>query len=161
MEATARDENTIRARARAVAGAFAATLALGLVLTVAFEPDVQTADAAELVARESDARSFFIADYVFIALYAVLSPIAIWRYAAVAMPGPPWWILATVVLLPLAGLVDATENALLWSAAGSLSPDAVDGAHSLAIPKVALFVAGAVGSIAALVHAIRTLRSGA
>ena len=152
-------EETIRSRALGVAGALAATLVFGIVLAVAFEPEVQTVEAAELAVRESDARAFFAADYVFIALYAVLSPIMIWRYAAVALPGPPWWIVATVVLLPLAGLVDATENALLWSASGSLSPDTVDAAHALAIPKVALFLAGAIGSIATLVHAVGTLRS--
>jgi hypothetical protein len=142
----------------AVIAGFGASVLLGLALLVFFEPDVQQASAAELVAREGDARSFFIADYVFILLYAVLSPIAIWRYGAIFQGGAPWWLTAAVLLLPLAGLVDAAENALLLTASGSLSPDTVDAAHALAIPKVVLFVAGAGCAIAVLVRAIRELR---
>ena len=151
-------EPETRSRAIAVIGAFAGAVVLGIVLLIAFEPDVQQAGAVELVAREDDARSFFVADFVFILLYAVLSPLAIWRFGATIEGGPPRWISAAVVILPLAGLVDAIENVLIWSAAGSPSPDTVDAAHSLAIPKVVLFVAGSACAVGALVKAVRALR---
>jgi hypothetical protein len=41
-------EKTSRTRARAVLALFALTLALGIVLLIAFDPDVQTIDADEL-----------------------------------------------------------------------------------------------------------------
>ena len=145
-------------RASAVCWTFGAALLLGIALLAFFEPDVQQADPAELVARQDDARAFFVADYVFILLYALASPFAIRRFGA-ALAGPiPWWLTAAVILLPLAGVVDATENALLLSASGSVSPDTVDLAHALAIPKIALFVAGTACSIAVLVRAVRVLR---
>lgn len=147
-----------RARAKAVAGTFGAALVLGIALLVFFEPDVQQADAAELVARQDDARAFFVADYVFILLYALASPFAISRFGAAYEEPNPWWLTAAVILLPLAGVVDATENALLLSASGSISPDTVDVAHALAVPKIALFVAGTACSIAVLVRAVRVLR---
>lgn len=148
----------VRARARAVVATFGAALVLGIVLLVFFEPDVQQAEPGELVARKDDARAFFAVDFVFILLYAIASPWAISRFGA-AHDGPnPWWLTAAVILLPLAGLVDATENALLLSSTGSVSPDAVDLAHGLAIPKIALFVAGTACSIAVLARAVRTLR---
>lgn len=148
----------LRSRANAVSTAIAATVGLGVVLVLFFDADVQQADPAELVARQDDARAFFVADFVFIALYALASPWTISRFGA-ALPGPnPWWLTAAVILLPLAGLVDATENAVLLSASGSVSPGAVDFAHALAIPKIALFVAGAACAIAVLVRAFRVLR---
>jgi hypothetical protein len=137
----------------------AATIALGIVLLVAFEPEVQTIDAGDLVARKDDARAFLIADYLFIAFYAVLSPLAIWRFgSSLAGGSPPQWIKLTAVLLAAAGLVDATENALLLSATGSVSEDAVDAAHALEIPKITLFVAGALLAVAANIRAARVLR---
>lgn len=154
------DEQSVRRNAAGVAAAFAAALAMGIVLLVAFDPEVQRVEAGELTAREGDARAFFVADYVFILLYGVVSPIAIWRFGAALGGAPGWSIFGAVVLLPVAGLVDAIENTLLWSAAGSFSPETVDAAHSLAIPKVALFVAGTAFSIAVLVRAVRVLRAG-
>jgi hypothetical protein len=147
-----------RSRAGAVVGAFGATLLLGLALLIFFEPDVQQADAGELVARQDDARAFFAADYVFIVLYAILSPLAIRRYGALVPGGPPWWLTAAVVLLPLAGLADAIENALLLSATDSPSQDTVDAAHVVAIPKLILFAGGAACAIAVVARAIRELR---
>jgi hypothetical protein len=148
-----------RSRARAVLAAFAATLAVGLLLLVAFEPVVQTVSADELVERSDDARAFLIGDYVFVLLYAVLSPLAIWRFgSALASGSPPGWIKLTALLLVAAGLVDATENTLLFSATGSVSEGAVDAAHALEIPKVALFTAGAILAILANIRAARTLR---
>jgi hypothetical protein len=144
----------VRGRAWAVIAAFGATLLFGLALTVFFEPDVQQA----LVERQDDARSFFAADYVFIVLYALLSPIAIRRFGEVLEGDPPRRLTAAVLLLPLAGLVDATENALLLSATDAPSEGAVDFAHALAIPKIALFVAGAACAVAVVVRAVKELR---
>jgi uncharacterized membrane protein len=149
----------VRSRAIAVLAMFAASLTLGIVLLVAFEPEVQTIDAAELVARQDDARAFLIADYVFVIFYAVLSPIAIWRFGSVLGGGSaPGWIKLTALLLVAAGLVDATENTLLLSASGSVSEGAVDAAHALEIQKVTLFAAGTVLAIFANVRAAKTLR---
>jgi hypothetical protein len=149
----------LRWRATAVCATFGAAVLLGLALLVFFEPDVQQAEAGELVARKDGARAFFAADYVFILIYALASPLAISRFGAAAGGPNPWWLTGAVLLLPLAGLVDAAENALLLSGTGSVSPNAVDLAHALAIPKIALFVAGTACSIAVLVRAIRVLRS--
>ena len=148
----------VRGRAWAVLAAFGTTLLFGLALTVFFEPDVQQAGTAELVERQDDARSFFAADYVFIVLYALLSPIAIRRFGEVLQGDPPRRLTAAVLLLPLAGLVDATENALLLSATDAPSEGAVDFAHALAIPKIALFVAGAACAVAVVVRAVKELR---
>ena len=140
-------------RAVPVLVAFAATLIWGIVLLVAFEPDIQTISASELVEERDDARAFLVADYFFILLYAVVSPIVIWRFGR-----PSRWIALTALLLVAAGVVDATENTLLLSATDSVSEDTVDAAHSLEAPKVILFVAGALGALAANVRAASTLR---
>jgi hypothetical protein len=160
MQATTTgDHALIRARAWAALGLLAATVALGIVLLVAFEPEVQTVDAAELVERSDDARAFLVADYFFIAIYAVLSPIAIWRFGSALGAGtPPGWIKLTALLLAAAGIVDATENTLLLSATGSVSEGAVDAAHALEIPKVGLFLAGAVLALVVNFRALQTLR---
>ncbi len=50
MATATESSGDVRPRAKAVLACFAATIALGIVLLVAFEPDVQTIDAAELVA---------------------------------------------------------------------------------------------------------------
>jgi hypothetical protein len=146
-------------RAKAVLLMFAATLTLGIVLIVAFEPEIQTIGADDLVARADDARAFLVADYAFVALYAILSPLVIWRFGSALTGGsPPAWIKLTALLLMGAGLVDATENTLLLSATDSESEGAVDAAHALEIPKVTLFVAGTLLAIIANVRAARTLR---
>ncbi len=137
---------------------FAATVALGIVLVSAFESEIQEIDANDLVARSDDARAFLIADYVFVAFYAILLPIAIWRFgSALAAGSPPGWVKLTALCLVATGLVDATENTLLLSATGSVSEDAVDAAHALEIPKVTLFVAGALLAIVVNVQAVREL----
>jgi hypothetical protein len=136
-----------------------ASVVLGIVLLVAFEPEIQDIGADELVARNDDARAFLIADYVFVVTYAVLSSIAIWRFGAALTGGsPPAWIKIAAALLLAAGLVDATENTLLLSATGSVSEGAVDAAHALAVPKVTLFVAGAALAIVVNVRAAQVLR---
>ena len=148
-------------RAAWVVALLVATLAVGLLLLVAFEPDVQTMDAEELASRSDDARAFFAGDYVFILLYAVLSPIAIWRLGSALTGGsPPAWIKLTSLLLVAAGLVDGTENALLLAASDSASQDTVDVAHAVAVPKVILFVAGAALALGVNVRAVRVLRRG-
>jgi protein-S-isoprenylcysteine O-methyltransferase Ste14 len=148
----------LRPRAIIVLAAFVATLALGLVLLAFFEPEVQDIGAAELVDRKDEAREFLVADYFFILVYGVLSPIAIWRFGgALAGGSPPGWMKLTAVLLVAAGLVDATENTLLLSATDSVSEDTVDAAHALVVPKVGLFVAGALLAIVANFRAARTL----
>jgi hypothetical protein len=137
---------------------FSAVVVVGILLLIAFEPDVQTMDADELVKNKDDARAFFAGDYVFILLYAVLSPLAYWRFGSALTGGsPPTWIKLTL-LLAAGGVFDAIENALLLSSTGSASQDRVDAAHAVAIPKTILFVAGALFAIAVLVRAIRVLR---
>ena len=102
---------------------------------------------------------FLVADYLFIALYAILSPIAIWRFGSSINGGsPPLWIKLAALLLLAAGVVDATENTLLFSATDAVSEDAVDAAHSLEIPKVTLFTAGTLLAIAVNARAVRGLR---
>lgn len=138
---------------------FATTVVVGLLLLIAFEPDIQTIDADDLVSRKDDARAFLIADYVFVVLYAILSPLAIWRFGRALKPGsPPAWVMLAAVLLVAAGLVDATENTLLLSATDSVSEGAVDAAHALEVPKAILFISGAVFAIAVNVRAARVLR---
>ncbi len=150
---------SVRARAWWVAILFAAVVVLGILLLIAFDSNVQTIDADELVRRKDDARAFFAGDYVFVVLYAVLSPIAYWRFGAALTGGsPPTWIKLTL-LLAAGGVFDATENALLLSSTGSASQGRVDAAHAVAIPKTVFFVAGAVFAIAAVLRAVRVLRA--
>jgi hypothetical protein len=151
----------LRARSRVVLALFAATAVYGVMLLIAFEPGVQHDSAAELVARGDDAKAFLIADYLFIALFAVAMPLALWRFGAALEDGsPPRWIWAAVVLLVLCGLVDVGENSILYSATDSVSPESVDDAHALALPKLALFGAGLVLTMVAAVRALRVLRLG-
>jgi hypothetical protein len=160
MEGATESAAALRSRAAADLGSFAATLAVGILLVIAFDPDVQSIGAAELVARSDDARRFLIADYVFIFLYAVVSPIAIWRFgSAVGAGTPPPWAKLAAALLVAGGIIDATENALLLSATGSLSTGAVDAAHDLKVPKLLLTAGGAVFAIVAVVRAVRILRA--
>jgi hypothetical protein len=159
MEATiSGGEDATFTRARVVLALFVATLALGIILSVAFDPEVQTIDAKELPTRSGDARSFLIADFFFIVLYALLSPIAIWRFGSALGSGrPPAWIMLAALLLVGAGIFDAIENSLLLSATGSVSEGRVDAAHAVAIPKTVLFVGGALLTLAIEYRAIRML----
>jgi hypothetical protein len=136
----------------------AATIAYVIVLAVAFSPEVQTIGADELVARSREARSFLIADYFYIVLYGVLTPLVIWRFARSAAGDPPPWMELAALLLAAAGLVDLTENTLLLFATGSVSPGAVDFAHALAVPKVVLFAGGALLALLAGLRAAMALR---
>jgi hypothetical protein len=149
----------IYSRALAVLGLLIATLAMGIVLLVFFEPDVQGVGAQELVERKDDARAFLAGDYVFVLLYAVLSPLAIWRFGSALGDGDPaFWIELAAGLLVAAGLVDLAENTLLITSTGSVSEGRVDAAQALEIPKVVLFTAGALATIAVNVRAAMTLR---
>ena len=153
------DPRTNRRWATRVLALFVATLALGILLLIAFEPDVQTVEADELVARSDDARAFFIADYLFVLVYAVLSPWVIWRYGESSSgDAAPAWIKLAALLLVAAGVVDAAENTLLLSSTGSVSEGRVDAAHALAVPKIALFVGGAVLAVLVNLRALRTVR---
>ena len=158
----------LRSRARLVVIAFAATVAFGLMLTLAFDPQVQEMDAVELADRASDARAFLIADLFFPLLYAVLAPLALWRFGAALRAGesgvdprPPRWVIASVVLLAGAGLCDWAENALLLIATESESQGTVDAAHAMAVPKIAFSAVGAALSLPALARAIGVLRGDA
>jgi hypothetical protein len=144
--------------ARLVVAAFVATLLYGLLLLAAFEPDVQTVAADVLVERRDDARAFLIADFVFIALYAILSPLAQRRFGR-SLGAPFWPAMVAPWILAAAGVVDAVENVLLLSATDAVSEDAVRVAHALEIPKVILFVLGTLLSVLVLVRAVKTLRS--
>jgi hypothetical protein len=162
---TVKARGELRSSAQLVGACFAATLAFGLVLLFAFEPDVQGIDAEELVARSGDARAFLIADLFFPLLYGVLAPIAQLRFGAALAasegePRPPRWIVAAAVLLAGAAVFDLTENVLLLSATGSESPGRVDAAHAVAVPKLALFVAGALLALLVLARAISVIRRG-
>ena len=145
--------------ARYVVGLFLATVALGIVLLVAFDTDVQTIDARELVQRKVDAREFFAGDYLFIVLYAVLSPIALWRFGGGLRGRARSWTRVGGLILVAAGLFDCAENALILSATGSGSQEAVDAAHGVAVPMTALFLIGAALVIVANARAIRVLRA--
>ena len=150
----------LRPLARAVVIAFAAAIAVGILLLILFDPDVQTIGADELVRRSDDARAFLVADYLFIAVYAVISPLMIRRFERARGAGAvPWWVMLGVVLLAAAGAVDAAENALLLAGTDG-SEGAVDVAHALAVPKVLLFVGGAIVSVIVTVRAVKALRGG-
>lgn len=123
---------------------------------VAFDPEVQTIGADILVERRDDARAFLIVDYLFIAVYAVLSPIAQLRFGH-ALGGLGRWLRLAPILLVAAGIVDAVENALLLSATDSVSEGTVETAHALAVPKVVLFVCAVLLSVGVLARAIRAL----
>jgi hypothetical protein len=147
----------------AVVGCFVATIAFGLVLLLAFDTDIQQIDAAELVDRAGDARAFLIADLFFPVFYALLSPVAQWRFGAALRANsggsrPPGWIIAAAALLAAAGLFDWTENVLLLIATGSGSQGTVDAAHAVAVPKTIFFVAGALLALGVLARAVMVLR---
>ena len=147
------------ARAVPVLALFALALPVGIALLVVFDPEIQRIDARELVARKDDARRFIVADYVFILIYGVLFPIAVWRFGrALAPESPPRWAKLTVVMGVAAGLVDAVEDTLLLTATGSVSEGTVDAAHALEVPKIALFVTGVTLAAVASLRALRTVR---
>jgi hypothetical protein len=150
----------LRSRALLVLVLFGATLAYGLLLLFAFDTDIQQINAPELADRSDDARAFLIADLFFPVFYGVLSPFVQLRFGAVLSSDnrPPGWIIATAALLAGAGLFDWAENVLLLIATGSGSQGPVDAAHAVAIPKIVLFVPGALLALFVLARAIKVLR---
>jgi tellurite resistance protein TehA-like permease len=151
----------LRTRAWVLVVLFAATTVYGVILLAAFATDIQHDTATALVERSDEARTFLVADYVFIALYAVALPIAVWRFGAALEGGrPPLWIWVAAVAAVGAGVVDVIENTLLYSATDTVSPGAVDDAHALALPKFLLFGGGLALTIVASIRALRILRFG-
>jgi hypothetical protein len=154
----------LRSRAWLVVACFVATLAFGLVLLLGFDSDIQQIDAAELVDRAGDARAYLIADLFFPLFYGLLTAVAQLRFGAALsrVEGgdgrPPALIVTSAGLLVGGGIFDWAENVLLLTATGSGSQGAVDAAHAVAIPKLALSVAGAVLALVILARAIRILR---
>jgi hypothetical protein len=139
-----------RSRAKALLAASAAVIAYGLVLLIAFEPDVETLDAGEL-ARSDDAVPFLVADLFFPPIYGVLLPLAMWRFSAAR------WARVAALLFVAAGMVDWAENTLLLTSTGSPSEGAVDAGHLAGWVNIALFTAGALPGLVLVARAIRTV----
>ena len=144
---------TARTRFFAAVGAAAA---YGLFLLGFFEVGVQQDTAAELVARDDDARSFLVADLFFPPIYALLVPLAALAFARVSYEGAvPVWAKAALGCLAIAGLCDWGENILLLASLGTESPSRVDAAHAVAVPKLVFFGLGTLGVLALLYRALR------
>lgn len=143
-----------------VIGGFSAVLVSLIVLATVFEAGVQTVDARGLVAVSDDAKEFFTADYVFIGLYSVLFPILLWWFSsALEQSTVRTRTRLAALLFVAAGIADAAEDALLLSATDAVSEGAVDAAHVVAVPKIALFVAASIFAVIALWRAIDELRT--
>jgi hypothetical protein len=140
-----------RSRAKALLAATAAVVAYGLLLLIAFDPDVEMLDAAEL-ARSEDAVPFLVADLFFPPLYGILLPLAMWRFSAAR------WTRIAALLLAAAGLIDWIENTLLLTATDSPSEGAVDVGHVAGWVNVVVFTAGALPGLVLVARAIRVLR---
>jgi hypothetical protein len=122
-----------------------------------FEVGVQQDSAAEIVARDDDARSFLVADLFFPPIYAFLVPLAALAYARVSYEGAvPAWVKAAMGCLVIAGLCDWGENVLLLASLETESPNRVDAAHAVAVPKLVFFGLGTLGVLALLYRALRT-----
>ena len=144
------------ARSRFLAAVAAAVL-YGLFLLRFFEVGVQQDSAAEIVARDDDARSFLVADLFFPPIYALLVPLAALAYARVSYEGAvPAWAKAALGCLAIAGLCDWGENILLLASLETESPNRVDAAHAVAVPKLVFFGLGTLGVLALLNRALRT-----
>jgi hypothetical protein len=141
-----------RSRAKALLAGAATVIAYGLVLLIAFEPDVEMLDAAELAASD-DAVPFLVADLFFPVIYGILLPLTMWRFSAER------WVKVAALLFVVAGDVDWLENVLLLTATGSVSEGAVDAAHVAGWVNVVLFTAAALPGLVLLWRAIRVLRA--
>lgn len=147
------------ARTRFIA-AVGAAVAYGLFLLLFFEVDVQQDSAAEIVARDDDARSFLVADLFFPPIYAFLVPLAALAYARASYGGAePAWVKGALASLVIAGLCDWGENLLLLASLDTESPNRVDAAHAVAVPKLIFFAIGTFGVLALLWRALRTRES--
>jgi hypothetical protein len=152
--------NGPRRRARDLIGLFALTVAVSS-LFLLVRMDVQTVSARELAARRSDAIAFFTVDYAFVVLYAMLGPLALWRFGT-TLPSRggrvPSWVAIGAVALAVGGLFDLVENSLLLASSSSVRTSLVDLAHVLAWPKYAFGGLGFVLAAVGLGHAIRRVR---
>jgi hypothetical protein len=151
----------VRARAITLLVVFGAVLAVSGLFWVLTEPSIQGAPVGELAERRSDAVAFFTLDYLFVVLYAVAGPIALWRFGTTLASDRgrvPSWVALGALLLVVGGIVDAVENALLLTASSSGNAGSVDLAHSLVVPKYALVGLGFLLSLRAVWHAARALR---
>ena len=148
------------ARARFL-GALALAVAYGLVLLASFEVAVQQDSAADLVRHADDARSFLVADLFFPLFYALAVPLAALGFARRSYDGDvPGAIKAALACLPVAGICDWGENLLLLASLDTESPNRVDAAHAVAIPKLIFFAIGTVGVLALLYRALRSRGTG-
>ncbi|HYU58227.1 MAG TPA: hypothetical protein VEO00_09290 [Actinomycetota bacterium] len=155
-EAFGREERA--RRAWAVIALFAVATALATAL-LTFPQDIQTSGLAELQSKAQEARDFFTADYVFIVLYGLLGPVALWRFGrAIGRDGhPPLWLRLGILFLAGGGIVDALENTLIVLSLQATGDGALVAAHALAIPKYAFAFPGFALALVALVRAIRSL----
>lgn len=143
---------------------FAVVVAAAALFWVLTEPDVQNAGVEELVERRSDAVAFFTYDYVFVVVYGVIAPVALWRFGASALVGtrpgtPPAWLVASALLLGAGALFDAVENTVLLLASSNGDAGWVDLGHALAVPKYALGGIGGLIALRAVWMAARTVRA--
>lgn len=135
--------------------ALAASMAYGLFLLAAFDPGVQTDSAAELVSGSDEAREFLVADLAFPLFYAVLLPLAALSASRAADGHAPWWVAACAAALVLGGLCDWAENILLLASLDTESPNRVDAAHAVAVPKLIFCGLGAAGMLVLLATLLR------
>jgi hypothetical protein len=142
-----------RSRAKALLAATAAVIAYGLILLIAFEPDVETLGAAEL-ARSDDAVPFLVADLLFPFVYGALLPLAMWRF------GTERWVRIAALLFVAAGVVDLAENTLLLTSTSSPSESAVDAGHVAGWVNIVLFTPAALAGLVLLLRAVRVMRTG-
>lgn len=145
---------------------FGVALVIVALFPILADPGIQTVDAQELAARRSDAVAFFTLDYLFIVVYTVAAPIALWRFGkTLANPGggsgrAPSWLAIAVVALVAGGMLDAIENAMLLAASSSADASLVRLAHLLAIPKWIFGIGGFLLSLRAIAAAVKVLRAG-
>lgn len=147
----------MRTRAITLLVVFGAALVLSGLLLFLTDPGIQVAPVEELVARRTDAVAYFTLDYVFVVVYAVAGPIALWRFGT-TLGRVPSSVLVAALALVAGGIVDAVENTLLLTASSSGSASSVELAHALALPKYALGGLGFLLSLRAVGLAIRALR---
>lgn len=151
----------MRPRAITLIAVFGTALVVSALFWIVTEPGIQGAPVDELIRRRSDAVAFFTLDYVFVVVYAVAGPIALWRFGRTLASGGgrmPSWLALAVSLLVLGGIADAVENTLLLTASSSGSASSVDLAHALVLPKYGLGGLGFLLSVRAVWLAVRALR---
>jgi hypothetical protein len=141
------------------AAAVGLTLAYGLFLLIGFDTGVQQDSAAALVAGADEARKFLVVDLAFPLFYAILVPLTALAAMRDEYGRRPAWVVGAAAALGLAGLFDWIENILLLAALEKESPNRVDAAHAVAVPKLVFFVIGAAGILVLLVRLLRRRES--